>query len=325
VDADGRERVVGTISSLRKQSDPLFLEALDFVAEGMYTLQIDAAISRMDTEGVMLAASMTLSCVFTGLQLLHVKRHPEALPDTSVTMLVVLAVGYAVPLVLNLEAVFADGDSRRKCFVQMTSVGLLEVNEFMLRVSTMLAFVLQMRLLQLALSSRRPAEAAGDNKQAEDSSSSSDAERSTLWICLPMNLLGAVLVWIVHMSDGDVHSQWNRAQRSGLVDDLAGYAGLVLDGFLLPQVVWNAFASSRVRGSRRGSTPAGPCFAPRPTSTTCSGGTTTYRAGRRPTRTRPRTPTSSARCGTSPCHAGPRCWPSCCSCSSGSEARSSAG
>jgi hypothetical protein len=163
-------------------------------------------------------------------------------------MLVVLAVGYAVPLVLNLEAVFADGDSRRKCFVQMTSVGLLEVNEFMLRVSTMLAFVLQMRLLQLALSSRRPAEAAGDNKQAEDSSSSSDAERSTLWICLPMNLLGAVLVWIVHMSDGDVHGQWNRAQRSGLVDDLAGYAGLVLDGFLLPQVVWNAFASSRVRG-----------------------------------------------------------------------------
>jgi hypothetical protein len=77
VDADARERVVGTISSLRKQSDPLFLEGLDFVAEGMYTLQIDAAISRMDTEGVMLVASMTLSCVFTGLQLLHVKRHPE--------------------------------------------------------------------------------------------------------------------------------------------------------------------------------------------------------------------------------------------------------
>ena len=32
-----------------------------------------------------------------------------------------------------------------------------------------------------------------------------------------------------------------------MVDDLAAYAGLVLDGFLLPQVVWNALSGSSVR------------------------------------------------------------------------------
>ena len=32
-----------------------------------------------------------------------------------------------------------------------------------------------------------------------------------------------------------------------MVDDLAAYAGLVLDGFLLPQVVRNALSGSRVR------------------------------------------------------------------------------
>ncbi|GJN18085.1 hypothetical protein PR202_gb05206 [Eleusine coracana subsp. coracana] len=249
VDTDARERVVGTISSLRKKQggDPLFFEPLDFTAEGMYAVAIEESVTRMDMERVMLVVSMTLSCVFTGLQLLHVKRHPEALPATSVTMLVVLAVGYALPLVLNLEAMFADAaDSRRdnKRFVRLTSVGMLELNEFVMRVSSMLAFVLQLRLLQLALASRqRPAqEAAGGNKQEDDDS---DAERSTLWICLSLYALGAVLVWVVHLSGGDTHSPLYRPRA--FADDLAGYAGLILDGFLLPQVVWSAFAGSRVR------------------------------------------------------------------------------
>ncbi|GJM93582.1 hypothetical protein PR202_ga10148 [Eleusine coracana subsp. coracana] len=249
VDTDARERVVGTISSLRKKQngDPLFFEPLDFTAEGMYAVAIHDSVSRMDMERVMLVVSMTLSCVFTGLQLLHVKRHPEALPATSVTMLVVLAVGYALPLVLNLEAMFADAeDSRRdnKRFVRLTSVGMLELNEFVMRVSSMLAFVLQLRLLQLALASRqRPAqEAAGGSKQEDDDS---DAERSTLWICLSLYALGAVLVWIVHLSGGDMHSPLYRPRA--FADDLAGCAGLILDGFLLPQVVWNAFAGSRVQ------------------------------------------------------------------------------
>ncbi|KAJ1284768.1 hypothetical protein BS78_03G230400 [Paspalum vaginatum] len=249
MDAVEGDRAVGTISSLRKKGDPLFFEALEFAGNGMYAARRAESSSRVDMESVMLVVSMTLYCVFTALQLRHVRKHPEALPATSSTMLAVLALGYVIPLVLNLEDMYTD--SSRRFFVQLTTGGSLELNEFMLRASTMLAFVLQLRLLQLSLSSRR---GSTDNNQAaskheDPSSSSSDAERSTLWICLPLYALGAVVVWIVHMSD-DRHGPRARAlsapRRLALVDDLAAYAGLVLDGFLLPQVVRNAFSGSRV-------------------------------------------------------------------------------
>ncbi|WVZ69292.1 hypothetical protein U9M48_018102 [Paspalum notatum var. saurae] len=254
MDAVEENRAVGTIRSLRKKGDPLFFEALELVGYGMYAQRRGESSSRVDMESVMLVLSMTLSCVFTALQLRHVRKHPEALPATSATMLAVLALGYVIPLVLNLEDMYAD--SRKRFFVQLTTGGSLELNEFMLRASTMLAFVLQLRLLQLSLSRR----GSTDNNQAataskhEDpaaSSSESDSERSTLWICLPLYALGAVVVWIVHMTDvDDAHGARAGAlsalRRPALVDDLAAYAGLVLDGFLLPQVVRNAFSGARV-------------------------------------------------------------------------------
>ncbi|CAO2183274.1 unnamed protein product [Urochloa humidicola] len=227
VDTVARERAVGTISSLRDKTDPLFFEPLEFVGEGMYVEQVESSISRMDMESLMLVASMLLSCAFTALQLRHVRTHPEALPATSTTMLAVLALGYAIPLVLNLEDAYGgEGNGRRSrqqyYYVRLASGGLLELNGLVLRVTTVLALALQLRLLHLAMSSRRSTD------------DHDDAERSTLWVCLPLYALGAAVVWIVHMGDA----------RPGpaVVGDLAAYAGLVLDGFLLPQVVRNALS-----------------------------------------------------------------------------------
>ncbi|CAL4974756.1 unnamed protein product [Urochloa decumbens] len=237
MDGMARERAVGTISSLRKKTDPLFFEALEFVGDGgMYVEQEAEAISRMDMESLMLVSSMLLSCAFTALQLRHVKNHPEALPATSTTMLVVLALGYAIPLVLNLEDTYRDNnDRRRQYFFRLASGGLLELNGLVLRVTTVLALVLQLRLLHLAMSSRRSTtdDQAGRSKHG-------GVERSTLWVCLPLYALGAVAVWIAHMTDAK--------PGPALVGDLAAYAGLLLDGFLLPQVVRNALSgNSKVR------------------------------------------------------------------------------
>nr|CAB3477927.1 unnamed protein product [Digitaria exilis] len=223
-----RQRAVGTISSLRNQDDPLFFRALDFVGYGMSVKDMERSSSRMDMESVMLLASTVLSCVFTGLQLRHVKRHPEALPATSVTMLVVLALGNAVPLVLGLQDMYRD--SLKRYFAKLMTGGAPGLNEFMQRMTTLLALVLQLRLLQLALSRRLADQAAGKSEDSSSSSSSADAERSTLRICLPLYALGAVAVCVAHLFDGHV--------------GIAAYAGLVLDGFLLPQVVWNAAAGS---------------------------------------------------------------------------------
>ena len=56
--------------------------------------------------------SMTLSCAFIVVQLFHVKKVPEALPAMSITMLVVLALGYMTPLVLNFEALFKHSNKQ---------------------------------------------------------------------------------------------------------------------------------------------------------------------------------------------------------------------
>ncbi|CAO2170990.1 unnamed protein product [Urochloa humidicola] len=236
-DATSRERTVGTISSLRnKTTDPLFFEALEFVGDGMYVEQVAETITRMDMESIMLVGSMLLSCVFTALQLRHVKNHPEALPATSTTMLAVLAIGYAIPLVLNLEDASGGDNGRRKYFVRLASSGLLELNGLVLRVTTVLALALQLRFLYLAMSSRR----STTDQQQQAGNNRYDVERSTLWVCLPLYALGAVVVWIAHMTDVQ--------PGPALVGDLAAYAGLVLDGFLLPQVIRNALSgSSRVR------------------------------------------------------------------------------
>ena len=269
MDAVARERAVGTISSLRKPGDdPLFFEALEFAGDGMYVERLAESVSRMDMESIMQVASMALSCVFTALQLRHVKKHPEALPAMSVTALVVLALGYLIPLVLNLKDTYSR-DSRREYFVKLTGGEMLELNALMLRASTVLARVLQLRLLQLALSSWRPADQAGSKREGPSPSpSDADADRSTLWVCLPLYALGAVVVWIVHTSDG--HRGLSALPGQGLVDDLAAYRWS-WTGSCCPM---SSGTRSRAPGcgrSRRGSMPASPRSGRRRTRTTRSG------------------------------------------------------
>ncbi|CAM0942804.1 unnamed protein product [Alopecurus aequalis] len=86
----------GVISSLRdKTTDSLFFEKMDITLYRMFSNQASEAISRMDMESIMLVASTTLSCVFTILQILHIKKNPEAARATSITMLAILTLGCA--------------------------------------------------------------------------------------------------------------------------------------------------------------------------------------------------------------------------------------
>ncbi|GJM89710.1 hypothetical protein PR202_ga05923 [Eleusine coracana subsp. coracana] len=137
-------------------------------------------------------------------KLFHVKKIPEALPAMSITMLVVLALGYMIPLVLNFEALFKNSNKQT---VPLSGGGWLEVNEVMVRIITMITFLLQLRLLQLAWSAR-----------------SADFNRGR-----------RMLRQVVHMKP-IVHTPtfW---------EDLVSYGGLILDGFLLPQNVVKYFAA----------------------------------------------------------------------------------
>uniref|UniRef100_K3XSY2 RING-type E3 ubiquitin transferase n=1 Tax=Setaria italica TaxID=4555 RepID=K3XSY2_SETIT len=216
----------GRISSLRDSTDELYFEARGIDLFGMYSGQVSESIRRMDLESIVTVASTTLSSVFTALQILHTKRNREAGPATSVTMLVVTALGYATPLVVNLDALLAN---RRKQFVQLSSSGMLELNELMLTAPAVIAFVLQLRLLQLAWPAGRTNMAAERN--------------ALLQVCLPLRAARESLVVRLGPEPGTL---WQ---------GLASYAGLVLDGFLLPQVVLNALS-----GSSRGTKAISPWF-----------------------------------------------------------------
>ncbi|XP_047972417.1 uncharacterized protein LOC125215136 isoform X1 [Salvia hispanica] len=221
--------VRGTIESTREKSDQLYFETFEIFSHSVYEGQAKESIWRMDLEITMVLISNTLSCIFIGLQLLHVKRHADVLPFISVVMLIVLTLGHLIPLLLNFEALFTT--SRNNKNVYFGSDGWVEVHEVLVRVITMIAFLLEFRLLQMTWSSSR----SGDGSQKDQWIS----DKKVVYLCLPLYITGALVAWFVHLLRKSV------LRRQSVWGDLKSYAGLMLDGFLLPQILFNVFSDSK--------------------------------------------------------------------------------
>ncbi|XP_057506566.1 uncharacterized protein LOC130789780 [Actinidia eriantha] len=193
--------VKGSIESIRDKTDPLYFESL----------------------------SMSSVCFLSfGSEKIHLAdgfgdRHGSVLPFMSLVMLVILTLGNMILLVLNYEAVFL-GNRNGQTNVLLGSGGWLEVNEVIVRVVTMVAFLLEFRLLQLAWSAR-----FGDDNYQKGLW---DAERKTLFVSLPLYLVVVLISLIMNQQ----HSLWRALRSCG---------GLVVDGFLFPQILLNIFRFSR--------------------------------------------------------------------------------
>ncbi|KAK3198944.1 hypothetical protein Dsin_022359 [Dipteronia sinensis] len=174
--------IKGSITSTRSKPDPLYFERLDVSSASYTAVQVEESISRMDVEIILALISNTLVCVFVGLQLLHVKQHPHLLPFISLVMLLLLTLGHMIPLVLNFEALFLNNSDHRK--VVLGSGIWLEANEVLVRLVTMVAFLLEFRLLQLTWSARLT---------DRDQKSSWFAERSTVFMSFPLYVAGALI------------------------------------------------------------------------------------------------------------------------------------
>ncbi|KAI4322936.1 hypothetical protein L6164_022584 [Bauhinia variegata] len=225
-----RSFIQGSIESMRDKSDPLFFTRLDLSSAAFYTEAAARTVWRIDMEIVMVLISTTLACVFLILQIFHVRRNPSVLPLSSVFMLLILTLGHMIPLVLNFEALFSQHHNRNAV---LGNVGWLEVNEIAVRLIKMVAFLLQFRLLQLTCSAR---------KADESQKGLWIAEMKSLYATLPLYAAGFLMVLLL---------KWNknvygtRVVHSSLWEDLKSYGGLVLDGFLLPQIVLNMFSNLR--------------------------------------------------------------------------------
>ncbi|XVF04220.1 hypothetical protein REPUB_Repub05bG0063600 [Reevesia pubescens] len=241
--------VKGSIESTQKRSDPLYFNPLTLSSAAYSVEQARQSIWTMDLEIIMVLISNTLVCIFVGLQLYHVKKNPEVLSFISLVMLVILTLGYMIPLVLNFEALFLKKQGQNSMLVQRS--GLLEGNEVIVRIITMVAFLFQFRLLQLALSAR---------SDDENQRGLWFSEKMTLLVTVPIYAIGAFITMLVnwgkhipevvnqrtHNPQVVLLSSYMAQQRQySTWKDLKSFAGLILDGFLLPQILLNIFSNSR--------------------------------------------------------------------------------
>ncbi|KAB1201053.1 hypothetical protein CJ030_MR0G005168 [Morella rubra] len=249
--AEQGEVVNGTIESTRAKSDPLYFEQLQLAAISITDTQAKASIWRMDLEISILVISNTLACVFVVLQIFYVKKNGHVLPYISIQMLIVLKLGHMIPLLLNFDALFAGNRKPTNNF--LGSGGWLEVNEVMVRVVAMAAFLLQLRLLHLTWSARQ-----SDRNRKELWVS----ERKAMYVILPMYIAGGLVTWFVHQWKDSYRRPMGRFERphrrafqlngvhplsyqhNSFWEDLESYAGLLLDGFLLPQILFNLVVNS---------------------------------------------------------------------------------
>uniref|UniRef100_A0A0D6QR49 RING-type E3 ubiquitin transferase n=1 Tax=Araucaria cunninghamii TaxID=56994 RepID=A0A0D6QR49_ARACU len=227
------EHLSGKIISLRKEKHSLYFKPMKLSSTHVYREQAEGSIWRKDLEIIMRLTSLSFTALFIIAQLLYVKKHSNSSPFVSLSMLTVLTLGHMIPLVLNFEAFFLKTKERANIF--QSGGGWLEVNEVVVRVMTMVAFLLQLRLLQLAWIARLSA--AGEK-------SAWFWEKKVLYLCLPLYLVGGLIACLAHWWGTQYPPSMHFLQRisqHSLWEDFRSYAGLVLDGFLLPQVLGNFF------------------------------------------------------------------------------------
>ncbi|KAL7583299.1 hypothetical protein Lser_V15G45324 [Lactuca serriola] len=232
---NGSVLIKGSIESLREKTDVLYFDNLNAVSLAYTKLEAMESIWRMDLEIILDLISRTLSCLFIVLQLFHIKKNPEMIPLISVLMMVILTLGYMVPLVLNFEAMFSN--TRYPQNIPLGgSGGLLEVNEVIVRIVTMVAFILQFRLLQLTWTKK-----LGNGDKNGNGKSHWNHEIWTLVLCFPVYIVGGLMMFLTNWKNNDYIISSNRS----ILGDLRSYAGLTLDGFLFPQIVLNIFQISK--------------------------------------------------------------------------------
>lgn len=232
------DAVKGTIESMRDKSNQLYFEPFEILSRTIYAGQAKESLWRIDLEITMVLVSNTLSCIFLGLQLLHVKRHANVLPFISIVMLVMLTLGHLIPLLLNFEALFTM--NRNNMNVYFGGDGWLEINEVLVRVITMIAFLLEFRLLQMTWS----AKSADENQRNLWIS-----DKKVLYLSSPIYIAGALIAGLFRLSRKAHQRSLLRTRRLGykrksLWGDLKSYGGLMLDGFLFPQILFNLFCDS---------------------------------------------------------------------------------
>ncbi|XP_022735586.1 uncharacterized protein LOC111288907 [Durio zibethinus] len=204
-------KIKGSIKSMRETTDHLYFEPMYFSGRAHYRRWAVESIWRMDFEVVMSVISNTFATVFVVLQIFHVRKHPGVCPFVSLLMLVILASGHLIPLVLNLETM---------SFKIVKDLFGLEVEHDVL------------------MKRKRPCGLL---------------RSGGLYACFPVYIAGAVIAffvkWRKNLARTGSHSSYYIEQI--ILGGSRAYAGLILDAFLFPQILFNMFQNSKEQALSR--------------------------------------------------------------------------
>ncbi|KAF2316307.1 hypothetical protein GH714_041648 [Hevea brasiliensis] len=218
---NSKDYIEGRIESTREKSSSLYFQPVSYYAVHFHT-HIDLT-RRMDLEIIMALISNTLICVFVGYQIFYVKKYPGVFPFISLLMLVVLTLGR---LTLNFEALLLPKQNSQS-FLHRGG-GWVEAKEVIIKVITMVAFLLQFWLLQLVWTARF----ADGNQKA-----SWVAEKKALYVSLPLYIAGSLIAFFVNwrnykLGNKEIDSVRFYRNQHSLWLDFRSYVDLALDGFL---------------------------------------------------------------------------------------------
>lgn len=226
----GNEGLKGSVMSLRNSTDPLYFKPESF--SGMVRSQAIESVWRIDLEIVMSVLMLSLTVFFIVLQLIYSKQYPDTLPYISTSMLLLLSLAHMIPLVLNFEALFQKKTDNNGLKM---SGGWPEANEVIVRLTTMAAMLLQLRVFQLVWKARNVARREGRLAPAVQ-------ERRVLYTILPLYAIGGLVEVLIHSLFGfkplEHYFKW-KGDQGGLWWGVKAYGGLLLDFHLFPQVVGN--------------------------------------------------------------------------------------
>lgn len=237
---EGEGYIKGIIESKREKSNPLHFEHLDLSSAASVIVEAHESILRTDVEIIMAMISNSLACVFAALQLFHFRRYPDVLPFVSLTMISTLTLGYAIPLLMDLKSMLMTSFESQN--VLLGSGGWLEAKGVTEGATALILFLLQCCLLQLTWSAR---------SSSENRNGLQIAENEALLVSSPLYagcaFLSIFFTWRKRKHDLVMLSSASFAsyKENPIWDFLKSYADLLLDAFLLPQILLNTFRDSR--------------------------------------------------------------------------------
>ncbi|XP_063949372.1 uncharacterized protein LOC108221142 [Daucus carota subsp. sativus] len=246
-----------SISSQRNEDDPLYFSPVKLQTTPiMYRRQREDIFSRQGVEGILrvLTLSVAIACVLS--QLFYINDNVESVPYISLVMLGIQAIGYSLPLVTGVEALFQKkaSESYESTSYDFETSQWVRAIDYTVKILVLVAFSLTLRLCQKVYRSR-----VRLLSRSPDEPHRVPSDNRVIIGTLIVHIFGYVSVLIIHFVNKNQkpiqNTQYTDSTRNHILSawetELEEYAGLVQDLFLFPQVLANIMWQINCRPLRK--------------------------------------------------------------------------